>query len=323
VSTAAKKLMTSTGRLDPWGRDRAAFQEHQEIAKALNAEARENWDNEAWHRQVAVDLQENLDYGFINENLFGSYINVQNVGEFDRVTIRERRGLKVFYTSRGGYIDESQLTSEIWELPRDTMGFHVSEHIDKLRANFAETIDELATLGQARMEAEVNRRILSLAQAAVPAGSDYYVAANDFGKEELDAAIREVRDAIRPDGSGPVPVTILGRAGMLDKIQEIPGYSDEALEEVRLRGRLGVYRGAQIVEIKNFVDEDGVAYQPGNELWVLGGNAGKFALYGGVQVKTWDENTVDYRHYRARRDIGGLIHHPEQIRRIVDTSVAA
>jgi hypothetical protein len=323
MSSTTKALIKSQAQLDPWGRNRAAFQEHAEIAEALNQEARDNWTNEAWHRQVAVDLQENLDYGFVNENLFGSYISVQNVGEFDRVTIRERKGLKVFYTSRGGYIDESQLTSEIWELPRDTLGFHVSEHTDKLRANFAETIGELAALGAQRMGAEVNRRILSLAQAAVPAGSDYYVSTTDFGKEELDAAIREVRDAIRPDGSGPVPVTILGRAGMLDKIQEIPGYSDEALEEVRLRGRLGIYRGAQIVEIKNYVDEDGLAYQPGNEIWVLGGNAGKFAIYGGTQVRTWDEHTVDYRHYRARRDIGGLIHHPEQLRRIVDSSVDA
>ncbi len=30
---------------------------------------------------------------------------------------------------------------------------------------------------------------------------------------------------------------------------------------------------------------------------------------------------MDYRHYRARKDIGGLVHHPEQARRIVDTTV--
>jgi hypothetical protein len=64
-----------------------------------------------------------------------------------------------------------------------------------------------------------------------------------------------------------------------------------------------------------------VPFIPANELWVFGGTVGKFALYGGLQVKSWDENTVDYRHYRARKDIGGLIHHPEQARRIVDSSV--
>ena len=35
------------------------------------------------------------------------------------------------------------------------------------------------------------------------------------------------------------------------------------------------------------------------------------------------ENTVDYRHYRARKDVGGLIHHPEQVRRIVDSTHTA
>ena len=58
-------------------------------------------------------------------------------------------------------------------------------------------------------------------------------------------------------------------------------------------------------------------------LGVLGGTAGKFRLYGGTRAKTWDENTVDYRHYRARRDIGGLIHKPDQARRIILTNVPA
>ena len=68
-------------------------------------------------------------------------------------------------------------------------------------------------------------------------------------------------------------------------------------------------------------DEDGESYIPANELWIFGGTVGKFAMYGGLQVKSWEENTLDYRHYRARKDIGGLVHHPEQARRIVDTSV--
>jgi hypothetical protein len=54
---------------------------------------------------------------------------------------------------------------------------------------------------------------------------------------------------------------------------------------------------------------------------VFGGNVGKFALYGDLRVKTWSENTVDYQHYRAVKDIGGLVHHPEQARRFIDSAV--
>jgi hypothetical protein len=324
ATTAAMALIKNTATLDPWGRNanRAAMEAHKELAAKLNLEARENWDNEAWHRQVASDIASTLDYGFTNENLFSSYIQTEVVGEWDRVMLRERRGMKVFFTSRGGYIDESQIRTEEWELPRDTMGFHVSEHIDKLRANFAHTITDLTSLGQARMECEVNRRILTLAQTAVPTGSPYYTATAGLTQVELDAAITGVRDAIQPNGQGMVPVTIVGRAAMIDKITNfLPQFSPVAIEEVRQRGFLGHYKGAQVVVLSRYTDEDGISYSPANELWVFGGTMGKFALYGGVQVKSWDENTVDYRHYRARKDIGGLVNHPEQVRRIVDASV--
>ena len=318
TTTTTKQLIQHSSSLDPWGRNKAALGEHAALVQKLNEEARENWDNEAWHRQVAIDLATSLDYGFTLDNLFASYVQVQNVGEFDRIRIRERRGLKVFYTSRGGYIEESQIRSEEWELPRDTMGFHVSEHIDKLRANFATTIADLVSLGQQKMDAEIVRRLLSLLQESVPAGSDeYIVATGGLTREILDAAVREVRDAIRPDGAGPVPVTILGRAAMVDQISDFTGYAFEALEEIRLRGRLGTYRAANIVQVNNFADEDGVSFIPDNEMWVFGGTVGQFALYGGLQVKTWYENTVDYRHDRARRDLGGMINHPEYARRIV------
>lgn len=322
-STFAKQFIDSRSKIDPWGRDRAAVEEHQRLAEALNQEARDNWDNEAWHRQVAADIASSLDYGFTFENLFGTYLEVQRVGEFDRVRLRERRGLRVFYTSRGGYIEESQIRTEDWELPRDTLGFHVSEHTDKLRANFAATMDDIVSLGVARHEAEINRRMFNLLQEATPSGSPFYESGADLTAPLLNDMVREVKDAIQPNGQGPVPVTIIGRASMVDQISDFTGYADEALEEVRMRGRLGTYRGANIVQVINYTDEDGKSYIPANELWVMGGTVGKFAIYGGVQMKSWEENTVDYRHFRARQDIGGLVHHPEQARRFVDTSIPA
>jgi len=320
ATTTAKTLIEHKGRVDSFGRDAGAADEFREIAKALDEEARENWDNPAWHRQVAQDIADYLDYGFINQSLFQTYIQTQVVGEFDRLILRERRGLKVYYTARGGYIDETQLRTEQWEVPRDTLGFHVSEMEDKLRAGFSATIADLVSLGGSRLTAEMNRRVFTLLQSAVPSSSDYYASGAGLDKTDLDTMIREVKDAIRPDGSGPVPVTIAGRASMVDQISDFGGFANEALEEIRLRGRLGTYKGCNIVQIQNFADEDGESYFPANELWVFGGTVGKVGIFGPLQVKTWSENTVDYQHYRARRDIGGLVNHPEQSRRFIDTT---
>lgn len=316
--TATNAMLGARGSASPWGGSREKVEEYERIKAALNQEAKDRWEEESWHREVAATLRSNLDYQFTFDNLFGTYFQVARVGEFEKLYVRERRGLKVFYTHRGGYIEESQLKTEDWELPRDTLGFHVSEFADKLRANFADTIEAMVALAGQRMEAEVNRRMFNLLQEAVPSSSPFYVNAAGSGltKPVLDTALREVKDAIKPNAQGPVPVTIIGRAAGVDQISEFPGYADEALEEIRNRGRLGSYRAANIVQVVNYTDENGQSYIPEDEVWIFGGTVGMFAMYGGMQTKTWEENTVDYRHYRGRKDIGGLIHHPEQSRRI-------
>jgi len=320
-------LIRARATVDPFGRPKAEDLAVYERAKAaLNEEARNNWHNEQWHREQAAILSERLDYGFQFENLFGTYFQVQTVGEFDQLTITERRGMQVFWTARGGYIDETQLKTARWELPRDTIGYHVSEFEDKLRANYAETIEQLADLALQRLDAEVNRRMFNLLQAAVPSSSPYYVnATTGLTKAILDTAVREVSDAIVPNNGTMPPVTIAGRAAMIDKISDVVTdasalYDPEATAEIRRMGRLGVYRGANVVRIHNYTDENDAAYIPANELWVFGGTVGKFVRYGGMQTKSWAENTVDYRHIRGRCDVGGLVYHPEYSRRIVDGS---
>lgn len=269
TATTARELIAHRSSVDPWGRQKTNMAEHAALVEKLNQEAKDNWDNDAWHRQVAADIATTLDYQFTFENLFSQYFQVETVGEWDRVILRERRGLKVFYTSRGGYIDESQIRTEDWQLPRDTLGFHISEHTDKLRSGFATAMEDIVTLGQARLNAEVNRRIFNLLQEAIPPGSDEFVLTNGLTKPEVDAALREVRDAIKPNGLGPVPVTIIGRASMVDKISEFDlGFDPEATAEIRAQGRLGTYKAANVVQVINYTDEDG---------------------------------TVDYRHYRVPR----------------------
>jgi hypothetical protein len=322
-------LQAQRARLDPWGRGRGNTDEVKAITAKLNEQARENWDNQEWRRQVAADIVEELDFGFFNgANMFAGFIDTQAVGEFDRVVVRERRGLKIFETSRGGYINESNLEDELYTMGRSTYGFAVKESTDRLRANFAELISEVVAKGEQLFDATVNKQILSLAQAATPVGSAYHTASVGLTKAEVDDAIRRVRDAIRPDGVNPPRVTIVGRSAMIEAIGDFAGnsyqpiYADPALEEIRSRGYLGTYRGASMVQLVNYADSEGTPFLPSNELWVLGGSAGKFVFYGGAQVKLWDENAHDVTRFRTRRDMGGAIFKPALIHRVSDASVS-
>lgn len=317
---AVGALLGGAAHTDETRMTREQREEYRALLSAVNQEARDNWDDPAWRRERAADIRTAIEYNFESDSLFREYITYRNLNFEDRRIIRQTRGLKAFWLARGGYIEESQLRTSEFELPRDMIGFHVSEQEDKLRINFAETSADLVRLGTARLEAELNRRLIQLMEAAIPVGSPFYVSGAGVAQATVNAALHGVADMGGGQGG---PVTLLGRETMTGQITDFPGYSNETLEEIRLRGRLGVYRGANIQTVTNYLDDDNVPYLPANELWVLAGNAGEFATFGDLLFKESTEDLNWYWHYVARRDVGGMIYFPWRIRRIVDTSIPA
>lgn len=302
--------------VDSFGRTPEDNAKRLEIIEAANEEARANWNDPQWRRDFAADLTESILLGFEYETLIDQWLETERTDFNGRIFVRETTGLKAFYMARGGYIESSQLTSEVSEMPRDMIGVHVWEFEDKFLTNFAESAQSLRDLAIQRMDAEINRRVHTVLAEAIGSGSPYYASAAGLQKATLDAAIRRVRDT-----SLSGEVVIVGRATMVDQIMDFSGYSNETVEEIRQKGRLGVYRGAPIISLKNWKDEDGQPFLPANECWVMAKDSGKFAFYGGLQSKEFTEQDNWYWHYLARRDSGVLIHHPERAQRIVDTSL--
>jgi hypothetical protein len=301
--------------VDSFGRSREDNRNRQEINEKANEEARANWDNPQWRRDFAANLTQSILLGFDYETLVDRIITTERTDFNGRIFVRESTGLKAYYMARGGYIEASELTSSVTEVPRDMLGIHVWEFEDKLMTNFAESIQTLRDLAVQRMDSEVNRRVTTVISEAIPDGSPYYEDSAGIDQDILNAAIREVRDA-----TNGAEVVVFGRSTVTDQITDFTGFGNETLEEIRRKGVLGVYRGASIVSFKNFKDEEGNNFIPANELWVVAKDFGKFAFYGGLMSKEYQENDNWYWHYIARRDTGVLVHHPERIRRLVDTS---
>lgn len=312
--------------IDPYGRsseERAALR--AKIDK-VNKAAAENWDNPAWRREMAQEMTETIYEGFQHENLLSLMAEVENAPFDGRVFVKEVRGLRAFWVARGGYIEASTIRSDVMELPRDTIGFHVWEFEDKLRTNFAETQSTLIDLGIQRMDAQVNSRVLSIFQAAIPVSSPYYESGSGVDLTVVNTALREVRDE-----SKSFEVAIIGRSTMIDQIQDEllgnnangSGFLPETNEQLIQRGVLGRYRGATLITLKNYKDDEDNAFFPANEMFIVSRDASKFAFWGGLLSKEWVENDNWYWHFIARRDFGGVVHHPERLRRIVDSSISA
>jgi hypothetical protein len=312
MSDITKKMVDAFGRT---AEDKRA---KREVMDAANEEARQYWDDPKWRSEFAAELTESILLGFEYETLVDRWIETETTDFNGRISVREATGLKAFWMARGGYIEASQMSAEIAEIPRDMIGVHVFEFEDKFVNNFTESAQTLRDLAIQRMDAEINRRVHTVLAEAVPSGSPFYVATPGLSKAALDNSIRAVQDASRTG-----QVVIVGRPTMVDQIVDFEGFGMETLEEIRQKGVLGNYRGADIVRLRNYKDEDGQPYLPGNEIWVMARDTGKFAFFGGLKSKEYMDNDNWYWHYIARRDAGLLVYHPERARRLVDSNQSA
>jgi hypothetical protein len=302
--------------IDNYGRTADSRAKSLELINAVNAEARANWGDPEWRREMAGVLTESILEGFTFETFYDQIVNVERVGFDDRVILEEETGLKVFFVAKGGHIEASAMVSESMEIPRDTLGFHVYEFEDKMQSNFAKSAATLRNLAVRRLDWGVNKQIKALVEAAIYNGHPNYISGAGVSQAALNQAIREVKD----ESPGGV-VSIYGRSTMVDQIADFSGFADEALEEIRLRGRLGTYRGANVVQVRNWKDEDGASFIPANEMYIVSQDAGTFAMYGGLKSKEYVEDDNWYWHYVGRQDFGGAIMHTDRVKRFVDTGI--
>lgn len=310
--------------VDPYGRTSEERAAYREKIDRVNAEARDNWTNPAWRKEMAQSMTEAIFYGFQHENLLSLLAEVDNLGFEGRSFVKETRGLRAFWVARGGYIEASTIHSEVMEIVRDTVGFQVYEFEDKLMTNFAETQATLVQLGIQRLDAEINRRVLNTLEAACDANAGSTVATSNMTLAVLNQAMSEVRDE-----SQSFNLSIVGRAPMTEKVLDNilgpngngNGFIPTTNENLLRSGVLGQYRGVNIITMKNWKDDTDTPFFPANELYVLSSDASKFAFFGGLMSKEWVEDDNWYWHYLARRDFGGVVHRPERIRRIIDSSV--
>lgn len=309
------------------GSDRAAIQAKID---AINADAMANWGDTQWRKDMAQELTETIYFGFTHENLISQVFDVESLAFDQRSFLREVRGLRSFIVARGGYIEESTMREDVAEIPRLTIGFHVSEFEDKLMTNFAETQATLVSRSIERMDAQVNSWAMSLVRAASPTDGSL----SNFGTvagagtvlPALNNAMRKVLDRTQSTN-----VSIIGRSTMTNRILDDiigignngAGYVPATNEQILQGNQFGRYRGANIVTLNNWRDDMDQTFFPANELLVVTQDCAKFAFFGGMMAKEFNEDDNWYWHYLARRDFGGLVHRPDRIFRLIDSTQPA
>lgn len=293
----------------------------------MNAEAAELVRSPGWLDEQAQQLGTQIWEGFQSDNLINRFADVRSFARDGNGTIETIKGLSAFHVSRGGYIEESTIQADITTIQRDQIGIHFVEHLDRLEVNFVPTAQRLIQLASARLDAEINRRVLSVFQAAVSPGGANYMLTPNLTTLQLDEAIASVEDAAAVGVGTPAPV-IIARAPMIRKIvsaltnnSTYTAFLPELNEELYRRGLIGSYRGTPIIRLDNFKDENGRSYFPANELWVVSRDAAVVGFFGSPRTHNYQEPGTEYWHFINRVDYGVTLLFPDHAFRIVDGSV--
>lgn len=294
----------------------------------LREEAADQVRNPVWRAEQAAILAEDINEGFLSHNLVDLLTIVKRVGRNETLTFRSTKGLQAYHVSRGGYIEESVLTSDIDYIRKDQIGFHVVEHLDRLEVNFYESADAIVRLGTMRLDAEINRRVFKTFEAAVGIGDDNYFGVSGLSFGALNDALAYVEDQpVTSQGTLDKPI-IVTRTGMNSKIRDLltqnnsyGAYLPVTNEALTKRGVVGEYMGHYIVTLKNYLDENDLPFFPNNEIWVVGQDAAITGFFGAPRPHDYVSQGEDYWHYINRLDYGVSVIHPERIARIVDSTV--
>lgn len=296
--------------------------EVREAARQLNEEAKTNFTSPEWRADQAAVMTDTIYENFLYESILDRFGRVRNLSVEDQAFVREVNGLKAFWIARGGYIEMSDIRTEVVEIPRDSVGFHVSEYEDKLLTGFSEAASTFVDLGTQRLGAAVNARALRLFGTAIPASPGTHATdSSTFAVSHLTNAIALVREESQSQN-----ISIVGRATAMNEVIDTlmgtsgngSGFLPETNEAIIRTGRMGSFYGVPVNVVPNYKDGDGNSYWADDDIWVVSDDAAEFAFFGGLRSKEYMEQDNWYWHYLAKTDFGGLVNHPERAHRLYD-----
>lgn len=203
------------------------------------------------------------------------------------LVVRETKGMQVFWVAKGGYVQESHARQDLFEAPRDLVGFHVSEFEEKVIEDPEGTADLYYDLAYQKIKNELLLRCLLTLSAAKPS-------ADEWPKGNPSLLVDEVIDEV-PEDLGSEVIGI-GRHKAWSLLPEIEG-----IEKISLRNFRGVAGEDQF---------------PADRVFLLSPTAGRFVVWNKPYRKSYAESDNWFYHVLGRWEVGLMLHHPERVRRL-------
>ncbi|AZU99052.1 hypothetical protein pW4_32 [Bacillus phage pW4] len=226
----------------------------------------------------------------------------------ETVEYKRKGKFRAFRITRGGYVPKSQNFQDVVKASPEEFAVRPSCHLHQIRTGRISSVDELRTGAAEALLTEYNRYLFESLNTAVNATDNpknVFTVSKEVSKEVLDAAIASAAKHGH--------VSIVGTYQSLLPITNFTGYTDTQKDEIMRTGKIGVYRGANLVELTEYDDADGLPVVKDDTIFLVVRKAGYIDDFG----EMGNEEITDKEHSEfsilIRKEWGFTILYPEYL----------
>lgn len=259
--------------------------------------------------ELAQLITENLEEEMRAYDLRPLLFETRQREENEEVEYRRKGKFRAYQITRGGYVPKSQIFQDVVKAEPAEFAVRPSTHLYQLETGRISSVNEMIDGAMHALLTEYARYFYAVLEEAV--GNDvnqnnYAEVTGEVDKTTLDKMIHWAA------GLGG-QVNIVGTHQSLAPILDFAGHTEKMKDEIQRTGDLGLYRGAQLVKLEQFLDADDLDVIKQDTIFVLTRKVGYVDDFGALRKREIVDGEHDEFSIIFRKKMGLTVLYPEKI----------
>lgn len=276
-----------------------------ELSKRIAAMAKTPQGMNELARLITENLEEEMKAYDLRPLLFETRQRAEN----EVVEYKRKGKFRAYQITRGGYVPKSQIFQGVITAEPAEFAVRPACHLDQLEVGRISAVNELIDGAMHALLTEYARYFYAILEESV--GNDvnannYAEVTGEVDKGTLDKMIHWAAGL----GGG---VSVVGTHQSLAPVLDFAGHTDSMKDEIQRTGDLGLYRGAQLVKLEQFLDADDIDVIKQDTIFVITRKAGYVDDFGAMRTREVIDGEHDEFSIIMRKKMGLTVLYPEKV----------
>jgi hypothetical protein len=279
------------------------------IAKELSDRIAKMASTPQGMNELAQLITENLEEEMKAYDLRPLLFTTRQRAENEVVEYRRAGKFRAYQITKGGYVPKSQIFQNTVKAEATEFAVRPSTHLRQLEVGRIGNVNEMIEGAMQALLTEYAKYFYFILEEAVgnDVGADNYAeVTGEVDKTTLDKMIHWAA------GLGG-NVKVVGTHQSLAPILDFAGHTDGMKDEIQRTGNLGLYRGAQLVKLEQFLDTDDVNVIKQDTIFVLTDKVGYVDDFGPLRKREITDGEHDEFSIIFRKEMGLTVLYPEKV----------